>query len=426
MLQNPTPLAARMRPRDRTEIVGQGRALKRGSPLDRLLTGDTGAQSVVLWGPPGSGKTTIAHVIAVSSGMKLEQLSAINAGVKEVRQVIDSARTLQELDDKKTCLFLDEIHRFSKAQQDSLLPAVEAGWITLIAATTENPSFSVIGPLLSRSMTVELEPLSSEDIEQLLGRACAEPRGLAGEFVLNPAATTLLVRLASGDARRALTLLEASAFACASRSSETTKEITVEDIEASVSSNPSRYDRAGDQHYDVISAFIKSVRGSDADAAIHYLARMLDAGEDPRFIARRLIILAAEDIGLADPHALGIATDAATAIAMIGMPEGRIPLTQATIYLATAPKSNSAYLAINEALEDLKNGTNWPIPKHLRSATGVGYKYPHDDPRFVLEQDYMPKELSGKTYYRPKISGLERERGAVWQKLREIVRGKKA
>lgn len=414
-----------MRPRDRSEIVGQERALRRGSPLDRLLQGDSGSQSVVLWGPPGAGKTTIAHVIAVSSGMRLEQLSAINAGVKEVRQVVEAARSLQELDGKKTCLFLDEIHRFSKAQQDSLLPAVEAGWITLIAATTENPSFSVIGPLLSRSLTVELEPLIEKDIAKLLERACLEPRGLAGEFTMSDDARDLLIRLASGDARRALTLLEASAFACSSRDEPRPTEISVEDIEASVSSNPSRYDRAGDQHYDVISAFIKSVRGSDADAAIHYLARMLDAGEDPRFIARRLIILAAEDIGLADPMALGIATDAASAVALIGMPEGRIPLAEATIYLATAPKSNSAYLAINEALEDLRNGTNWPIPKHLRSATGVGYKYPHDDPRFVLEQDYMPAELANRNYYRPKNSGVERERGAVWQKLREIIRGKK-
>ena len=421
MLNSPTPLAARMRPRERSEILGQSKALAKGSPLDNLLLGNVGAQSVILWGPPGSGKTTIANVVAAGSGRTLERLSAITAGVKEVRAVIEVARDNADAYGTSTYLFLDEIHRFSKAQQDSLLPAVEAGWITLLAATTENPSFSVISPLLSRSITIQLEPISDDDIENLINRALLEPRGLAGEFTCEPEAMGQLIRLAAGDARRALTNLEASAFAARSRNASI---IESNDVEAGVGSNPARYDRAGDMHYDVISAFIKSVRGSDADAAIYYLARMIDAGEDPRFIARRLIILAAEDIGLADPSALPLATAAAEAVALIGMPEGRIPLAEATIYLATAPKSNSAYLAINQALEDVRSGGTAQVPIHLQSATGVGYKYPHDDSRGILEQQYLPKELKSKSYYQPKPHGEERERLALWQAILKIIRGK--
>lgn len=425
MLNDSTPLAARMRPRDRSEIAGQTKALAAGSPLDRLLSGSTGAQSVILWGPPGSGKTSIAHVIASTSGRKLEQLSAISAGVKEVRAVIEKAREDAELYDKSTCLFLDEIHRFSKSQQDSLLPAVEAGWITLIAATTENPSFSVIAPLLSRSISVALEPLEDQELEELVTRAAQSPRGLAGEVSLTSDALELIVRLASGDARRALTTLEAASFASFTRTASLPTEVIEDDIAAALTSNPARYDRAGDMHYDVISAFIKSVRGSDADAAIHYLARMIDAGEDPRFIARRLVILAAEDVGLADPNALVIATAAADAVAFIGMPEGRIPLAEATIYLATSPKSNSAYLAINAALEDVRSGLTPPVPKHLRSAKGVGYQYPHDDPRGILEQEYLPKKLLKRGYYQPKALGAERERLALWKVLKSLIRGEK-
>lgn len=425
MLNDPTPLASRMRPRNREEIVGQASALRTGSPLDRILSEAKGSQSVILWGPPGTGKTSIAHVIATTSGRNLEQLSAISAGVKEVRAVVDKAREEADLYGKSTFLFLDEIHRFSKSQQDSLLPAVEAGWVTLIAATTENPSFSLISPLLSRSITVTLEPLFDEDIEKLVNSALVDPRGLAGEFSMDSPARDQIIRLAGGDARRALTTLEAAAYATSIRGVDGNREISAEDVAAALTSTPARYDRAGDMHYDVISAFIKSVRGSDADAAIHYLARMIDAGEDPRFIARRLVILAAEDIGLADPAALGIATAAADAVAFIGMPEGRIPLAEATIYLATAPKSNSAYLAINEALEDVRNGLTPPVPKHLRSAKGVGYQYPHDDVRGILEQQYSPDKVSTKSYYRPKGLGLERERAALWQILKSIIRGKK-
>lgn len=414
-----------MRPRTRSEIIGQEAALRTGSPLDRILSGSAGGQSVILWGPPGTGKTSIAHVIASTSGRTLEQLSAISAGVKEVRAVVDKAREESDLYGKATFLFLDEIHRFSKSQQDSLLPAVEAGWITLIAATTENPSFSVISPLLSRSITVTLEPIEDDDIAKLLNLAITDPRGLGGELEVDLAALAQLVRLASGDARRALTSLEAAAFAASKRSGDEPVRIIADDVATAITSAPARYDRAGDMHYDVISAFIKSVRGSDADAAIHYLARMIDAGEDPRFIARRLVILAAEDVGLADPAALSVATAAADAVAFIGMPEGRIPLAEATIYLATAPKSNSAYLAINEALEDVRNGLTPSIPKHLRSAKGVGYKYPHDDARGILEQAYAPKSVIAKNYYRPRQSGAERERGALWQVLKSIIRGEK-
>jgi len=422
LFTDPTPLASRMRPRDRSEIVGQSKALAEGSPLDRLLTRGAGAQSVILWGPPGSGKTTIAHVIASQSGARLEQLSAITAGVKEVRAVVDSARTDAEMYGTATYLFLDEIHRFSKAQQDSLLPAVEAGWVTLIAATTENPSFSVIAPLISRSLTVALEPLTDDDVEGLIARAVADPRGLRGEVELAPDALTQLVRLAAGDARRALTSLEGAAFSAHRRGSSL---VELDDVSNALNSNVTRYDRAGDMHYDVISAFIKSVRGSDADAAIHYLARMIAAGEDPRFIARRLVILAAEDIGLADPQGLVIATAAADAVAFLGMPEGRIPLAEATIYLALAPKSNSAYLAINKALDDVRGGLTPQVPKHLRSATGVGYKYPHDDPRGILEQDYAPGKVGAQTYYTPKPLGAEREKVGLWESITSIIRGKK-
>jgi len=423
MITNPTPLAARMRPREASEIIGQDRILSPGSPLARLLSAEPSAQSVILWGPPGVGKTSIAHVI--SGGRKLVQLSAVTAGVKEVREVIDAAKSDMELYGIPTCLFLDEIHRFSKSQQDSLLPAVEAGWIVLIAATTENPSFAVIAPLLSRAITAALEPLSDDNVHALLQRAAQEPRGLAGEVVLTDDVAAAITRLAAGDARRALTTLEATAFAALERGAKLTAELTLEDVETAISSNPARYDRAGDMHYDVISAFIKSVRGSDADAAVHYLARMIDAGEDPRFIARRLVILASEDIGLADPGALGVATAAADAVAFIGMPEGRIPLAEATIYLATAPKSNSAYLAINNALADVREGLTPAVPKHLRSATGVGYVYPHDDARGISKQQYAPEGVADKVYYRPTEFGAEKERASVWRQIRAIIRGEK-
>jgi putative ATPase len=339
-------------------------------------------------------------------------------------------------------LFLDEIHRFSKAQQDALLPGVEAGVVVLIAATTENPSFSVISPLLSRSLVLTLESLSDEDIQALLARAVKDPRGLSGAVLLGEELSQQIVRLSLGDARRALTILESAAISAISRSAESAKApksaktkkpaaILISDIESAADRALLRYDKDGDQHYDIISAFIKSVRGSDADAAIHYLARMIEGGEDPRFISRRLMILAAEDIGLADPQALTLAVSAAETVAMIGMPEGRIPLAEATIYLALAPKSNTAYNAINSALADVRNGVVGQVPNALKSSNfakaqtqgaGVSYEYPHDSSRAVVPQRYLDDKVLGRKYYLPKDVGHERELGERWAKLREIIR----
>jgi putative ATPase len=364
------------------------------------------------------------------------ELSAITSGVKEVRDVIAKARSDKAGFGLSTLLFLDEIHRFSKAQQDALLPAVEAGWIVLMAATTENPSFAVIAPLLSRSLVLRLEPLTTESLNILVERAVTDPRGLAGAVQLADGVVEHITALATGDGRRALTILEAAAIHAMSGGTEDLQVIvTSDDVAAALDRALVPYDKNGDQHYDVISAFIKSVRGSDADAAVHYLARMIEAGEDPRFIARRLIILAAEDIGLADPSALSIAVAAGEAVAMIGMPEGRIPLAEATIYLALAAKSNAAYLAINEALDDVRAGNFGDIPKPLRSSNyagarlsgaGIGYLYPHDDARAVLEQTYLDGPTSGRAYYRPKEIGAERDLAERWSKLRRIIRGKKS
>ena len=438
------PLAARMRPKTLQEVVGQEQALQPGSPLQNLVTSGgsnkrSAVSSVILWGPPGTGKTTLAQVIAAQSGFRFTELSAVTAGVKDVREVMVRARKEQEAYGSGTILFLDEIHRFSKAQQDALLPGVEAGWVTLVAATTENPSFSVIAPLLSRSLLVTLQPLSEDAIATLLTRAVTDERGLRGLVVLPDATLAIIVGLAGGDARRALTVLEAAATAALAETHDTDAaeppQITVAHVSASLDHALVRYDRDGDQHYDIISAFIKSVRGSDADAAIHYLARMLEGGDDPRFIARRLIILASEDIGLADPQALPLAVAAMEAVAQIGMPEGRIPLAEATIYLALAPKSNSAYQAINAAIDDVRAGVQPPIPKPLRSSNysgakalgnGLGYVYPHDDPRAVVEQDYVPKALASKRYFVPKEIGFERELVERWNRLRSLIRAKRA
>jgi putative ATPase len=436
-----------MRPSSLDEVVGQKQILRPGSPLIALATpveqgSKVSAASVLLWGPPGTGKTTLAQVVARSSGRRFVELSAITAGVKEVREVLDRARNDKDLYGVSTVLFLDEIHRFSKAQQDALLPGVEAGVVVLIAATTENPSFSVISPLLSRSLVLTLESLSDQDIQALLQRAVEDPRGLSGAVSLGEDLAEQIVRLSLGDARRALTILESAAISAISRSVEGPKvsrsaktkkpvALLISDIETAADRALLRYDKDGDQHYDIISAFIKSVRGSDADAAIHYLARMIEGGEDPRFIARRLMILAAEDIGLADPQALTLAVSAAETVAMIGMPEGRIPLAEATIYLALAPKSNTAYNAINSALADVRNGVVGQVPPALKSSNyakaqsqgaGVGYEYPHDSSRAVVPQRYLDDKVLGRKYYLPKDVGHERELGERWVKLREIIR----
>ncbi|WP_448810166.1 replication-associated recombination protein A [Agromyces bauzanensis] len=441
-----TPLAVRMRPTSLDEVAGQRHLLTPGSPLVALAgdrSGESGSVSVILWGPPGTGKTTLAQAIARSSGRKFVELSAVTAGVRDVRQVMEEARASRDLYGLSTVLFLDEIHRFTKAQQDALLPGVENGWVILVAATTENPSFSVISPLLSRSLLLTLELLTDDDLGVLVDRAVADQRGLAGRVELDPDARAAIIRLASGDARRALTALEAAAVA-ASQSAPTEggdeatdaapskPVITTEIVARAVDRALLRYDRNGDEHYDVISAFIKSVRGSDVDAALHYLARMIEAGEDPRFIARRIIVLASEDIGMADPAALGVAVAAADAVQYIGMPEGRIPLAQAVVHLATAPKSNAAYLGIDRAIADVRAGKAGPVPKHLRDAHypgakrlghGKGYAYPHDDPIGVVAQEYLPESLRGAVYYDPTEHGNEREVSARLAKLRRIVRG---
>jgi len=440
------PLAVRMRPRSLDEVAGQKHLLRPGSPLVNLASdteGTQGSVSVILWGPPGTGKTTLAQAIAHSSGRKFVELSAVTAGVKDVRQVMEEAFRSRDLYGLSTVLFLDEIHRFTKAQQDALLPGVENGWVILVAATTENPSFSVISPLLSRSLLLTLEQLSDDDLGIVVDRAVSDARGLDDRVRLDPDARSAIVRLASGDARRALTALEASAGSIlasvapsASDDPEAAAEaplITEETVAQAVDRALLRYDRNGDEHYDVISAFIKSIRGSDVDASVHYLARMIEAGEDPRFICRRLIVSASEDIGMADPQALVVAVAAADAVQFIGMPEGRIPLAEATVYLATAPKSNASYLAIDQAIGDIRAGKFGRVPKHLRDAHypgakrlghGKGYKYPHDDDRGVLGQQYLPDELGRTEYYRPTEHGNERDVSARLAKLRQITRGR--
>jgi putative ATPase len=400
-----------MRPGTIDYVLGQEKALKPGSPLSRLISAQAGGfSSVLLWGPPGSGKTTLARLISQRSDAHFIELSAISATVAQVRDVIADAKKSRDLFDKTTVLFLDEIHRFTKSQQDSLLGAVESGSITLVAATTENPSFSVIKPLISRSLVIALEPLSKQDILKVLERALetdAELRDHEATFE----ALEYLAEISSGDARRALTILEAA----------TQASNRVDLAEAKTASeNVIAYDAKGDVHYDTISAFIKSVRGSDADAAIHYLARMISGGEDPRFIARRLMILAAEDIGLADPQALVLAEATAGVVERIGMPEGRIPLAELTIYLSLAPKSNRAYLAINAALSDLQEMTVPPVPAPLRSTGAVGYKYPHDDQRGILKQQYASLTAS---YYQPSDLGFERVLQERLKLIREILEG---
>ena len=423
-----TPLAVRMRPATLDEVVGQDHLLQPGSPLRRMVEG-SGAASVILYGPPGTGKTTLASLISQATGRRFEALSALSAGVKEVHAVIDVARRAAA-HGEQTVLFIDEVHRFSKTQQDALLSAVENRVVLLVAATTENPSFSVVAPLLSRSLILQLQPLDVDAVRAVVRRAIDDPRGLGGTVKVADEAVELVVQLSAGDARRALTALEVA--------SETARAagdvITVEVIEQSLDKAAVRYDRDGDQHYDVISAFIKSVRGSDVDAALHYLSRMLVAGEDPRFVARRLMILASEDIGMADPTALQTAVAAAQTVQLIGMPEAQLTLAHATIHLATAPKSNAVTSALGAAMSDIRAGKAGLVPTHLRDGhysgaeklgNAIGYKYAHDDPDGVVPQQYPPDELVGVDYYRPTSHGNEREIAGRLDKLRAIIRKKR-
>ena len=457
------PLAVRMRPRTIDEVLGQEHLLTPGAPL-RVLAGENagpaGPSSVILYGPPGTGKTTLAHVIARAPGRKFVELSAITAGVKDVRAVMDQALLDRDMYGTTTVLFLDEIHRFTKAQQDALLPGVENRWVILVAATTENPSFSIISPLLSRSLLLRVHSLEQSDIERLIDRALADPRGFGGAAVIDADARAHLAAVSGGDARRSLTSLEAAAAIAFSEAEQASAEsarsaedladladpagesgekstkpaapvrITLAHATEAVDRAAIRYDRSGDQHYDVVSAFIKSMRGSDADAAVHYLARMLEGGEDPRFVARRIMILASEDIGLADPQALQVATAAAQSVALVGMPEARIILSQAVIYCALAPKSNAAYNAINRAIEDVRAGASGQVPVHLRDGHyagakqfghGVGYVYAHDEPGHVAAQQYLPDTLRGTVYYEPTQHGFERTLTERRERIRRIL-----
>jgi putative ATPase len=418
------PLAVRMRPRTLDEVIGQPQLTGDGSPLRKLAEHDA-PMSLLLWGPPGTGKTTLAYVISQVTRRRFVELSAVSAGVKDVRGAIDTARTELGLTGTQTVLFIDEVHRFNKAQQDALLPAVENRWVSFIGATTENPSFSVVGPLMSRSLLLTLRPLGDDDMRIVIDRALADERGLGGAVTLGDGVAEQLIRVAGGDARRALTYLEAAALGLREGS-----VIDLASLERAVDRAAVRYDRAGDQHYDVISAFIKSIRGSDADAALHYLARMIEAGEDPRFIARRLIVHASEDVGMADPSALQVAIAAAQAVEFVGLPEARINLAQAVIHLSLAPKSNSVVRAIGAAQADIQAGLVGSVPAHLRDSSyrgaarlghGRGYLYPHDFPEGVVAQAYAPDAVAGRRYYEPSRHGGEARYAERSDRIRSIL-----
>ncbi|MFI6599761.1 replication-associated recombination protein A [Nonomuraea sp. NPDC050536] len=419
----PQPLAVRMRPRTLDEVIGQRHLLGPGTPLRRLVESEA-PMSLFLWGPPGTGKTTLAYVVSNVTKRRFVEISAVSAGVKDVRAAIDNARRELGMTGRQTVLFVDEVHRFNKAQQDALLPAVENRWVTFIGATTENPFFSVISPLLSRSLLLTLESLTDDDIRAVLTRAVTSDRGLDGRAAVSDEALDHLVRLAGGDARRSLTYLEAAALLA--------DDITVEVVAKAVDKAAVRYDRQGDQHYDVISAFIKSMRGSDADAALHYLARMIEAGEDPRFIARRIVIFASEDVGMADPTCLQTAVATAQAVQLIGLPEGQINLAHAVIHCALAPKSNAVVKAIGAAIGDVRQGLIGQVPGHLRDAHypgaaklghGEGYKYPHDYDHGLVRQEYAPEQVRQRRYYEPTTHGAEAPVAERWAKIRDFLRG---
>lgn len=411
------PLAARMRPRNLSEFLGQEHLVGEGRLLRRMIEADR-LTSLILYGPPGSGKTTLAQIIANTTRSHFEALNAVAAGVGDVRRIIQEAQERLSLQGQRTILFIDEIHRFNKGQQDALLKAVEEGTLIFIGATTENPFYQVVSPLISRATVFRLEPLDEENLAKLIDRALADQeRGLAAYHLeLEPEARQYLLRASSGDARVVLNALELAALTTPP-DAEGKRKITLEIMAECVQRRVLRYDRQGDLHYDAISAYIKSLRGSDPDAALYWLARMLAAGEDPLFIARRLVIQAAEDVGNADPMALVVAVATAHAVEMVGLPEGRIPLAQATVYVATAPKSNASYLGLIRAEEAVEKGPAGQVPLHLRDAShsgsrkvlghGQGYLYPHDFPKGYVPQSYLPPELEGQRFYQPSGHGHE-------------------
>jgi putative ATPase len=428
------PLAERMRPRTLDEYVGQSHLVAPGHLLHDLIQ-ERRLHSLILWGPPGTGKTTLAYLIARHAGANPIPFSAVLSGVKELRAIIEDAQMARRRDGKAAVLVVDEIHRFNKAQQDAFLPYVENGTVVLIGATTENPSFEIIAPLLSRASVVVLESLSTDQLRTIIERALADSeRGLGDRnLAIDPHAMTFLVEVSHGDARSALNLLETAADLADARKASM---LTMGIIEEAAQHRAVRYDKAGDEHYNVISAFIKSMRGSDPDAALYWLTRMIEAGEDPLFIARRLVIFAAEDIGTAEPQALSVAIAAKDAVHFVGLPEGRIPLASATAYLATAPKSNAAYRALQAATTDVQQHGALPVPLHLRNAPtrlmkglgyGKGYEYAHDDANHVVDQTHLPDQLIGRQYYVPSHHGAEAivaERLARWEAVRK-ERGKK-
>ncbi len=424
----PQPLAARMRPRDLDEFVGQEKIVGPGTWLRQAIEQDS-LSSVIFYGPAGTGKSTLALIIARYTKAHFESYSAVTSGVADIRRVVDQATKRMKVSGQRTILFVDEIHRFNKSQQDAFLPFVEDGTIVLVGSTTENPYFEINAPLVSRSRIFVFEPLTDEQVGGLLDRALAdEERGLGRlKLKLRPEARAHIVNLANGDARAALNALEAAAQRAAQ---EGKRVITLPMVEDAAQRRALKYDREGDAHYDIISAYIKSLRGGDPDAALHWLARMLEAGEDPRFIVRRLIVQAAEDVGNADPMALVIANAAAHAVEYVGLPEARIPLAQATIYVATAPKSNASYLAISRAIEDVRKKVAPPVPKHLRGTGysgakklghGEGYLYPHDFPGHYVPQEYLPRGTKSRPYYEPSSQGFEKrigERMKEWERRR--------
>ena len=424
------PLAARVRPRELGDLVGQDQLVGEGRVLRRAI--DAGQlPSFILWGPPGTGKTTLAAIAARRAHARFVALSAVSAGVADLRRVIDEAKKLRALTGERTVVFIDEIHRFNKAQQDVVLPHVEEGDITLIGATTENPSFEVISALLSRTRVYTLRPLADDDVRTIVRRALADERGLAGAVRLDPAAEDLLVNVANGDARVALNALELAADATGD-GPDGVRTIPPEAVRDAIQRRTLLYDRAGDQHFDTVSAFIKSVRGSDPDAGLYWLVRMIDAGEDPMFVARRLVILAAEDVGLADPQALVVASAAQQAVHLIGLPEGYFPLAEATVYLALAPKSDSLKAARGRLDADIESTRADPVPLHLRNAVtglmrkmgyGKGYRYAHDRPEhFDPEEVFLPPALEGRRYWEPTEMGAEADLKRRVEALRRSVR----